>query len=1002
MDNTGWTLVETEFDPARLHRQETVFTLGNGYLGTRGAFEEGYPGDWPTTFIHGVYDDVPIVYTELANCPDWLPLAVFVKGERFRLDRGQVLGYRRQLDLRRGVVSRDVRWRSPAGHTVDLHFERFASLADPHLVAVRCQVMPLDFEGYIKIQAGLDGYPDNLGLKHWQILDQGDEVGQVWLHTRTRHTGVELGMAASLVLQGSRETRHWTVDCDGLPTLAAEYQAQREQTVTATKLVSVYTSRDLERMQAERQVADKAEVPPQMRATLDTFWAEMEAEGLIGESRPYTVADAATGKLNELLERRLRYEDLLAAHEAAWGEVWQASDVIIEGDPTAQLAVRYNLFQVLIAAPRHDDRVSIPAKTLSGFGYRGHVFWDTDVFIVPFLTHTQPALARNLLTYRYHTLPGARRKARAEGYQGAMFAWESAGTGDEVTPRWVPGPQGEEQVRIWCGDIELHITADVAYAAWCYWQATGDDDWMCDYGAEIILDTAVFWGSRAEWDANRGCYEIRDVIGPDEYHVHVDNNAFTNRMVQWHLETALEVLAWLRREHSDRATALEHQLDLTPDRLRHWADIIGGMLVLHDPESDLIEQFEGFFDLEDVDLADYEPRSQSMHAILGIEGTNKSQVLKQADVLMLLYLLRECYDRQALQTNWEYYGPRTDHTHGSSLGPAIHAFLTCELDRPEEAYEHFMRAALVDLEDVRGNTADGIHAASAGGVWQTVVFGFGGVRLTGAGPVATPHLLPGWTRLKFRLQYQGQWYDFDLRPESANQQISKSAIRNLQSAIRGVIFDLDGVLTDTSEFHYRAWKRLADEEGIPFDRQANEALRGVSRRESLLLLLGDRLATEERMQEMMARKNRYYQEFIQSVTSDNLLPGALDLLEELRNAGVKVAIGSVSKNARTVIERLDIADRLDAISDGYSVERHKPAPDLFLHAAAQLGLPPEQCVVVEDATAGVEAALATGTWAVGLGPVERVGAAHIVLPSLEGVRWTELRDRLIQVTEEVH
>jgi len=355
-----------------------------------------------------------------------------------------------------------------------------------------------------------------------------------------------------------------------------------------------------------------------------------------------------------------------------------------------------------------------------------------------------------------------------------------------------------------------------------------------------------------------------------------------------------------------------------------------------------------------------------------------------------------------LQTNWEYYGPRTDHTHGSSLGPAIHAFLTCELDRPEEAYEHFMRAALVDLEDVRGNTADGIHAASAGGVWQTVVFGFGGVRLTGAGPVATPHLLPGWTRLKFRLQYQGQWYDFDLRPESANQQISKSAIRNLQSAIRGVIFDLDGVLTDTSEFHYRAWKRLADEEGIPFDRQANEALRGVSRRESLLLLLGDRLATEERMQEMMARKNRYYQEFIQSVTSDNLLPGALDLLEELRNAGVKVAIGSVSKNARTVIERLDIADRLDAISDGYSVERHKPAPDLFLHAAAQLGLPPEQCVVVEDATAGVEAALATGTWAVGLGPVERVGAAHIVLPSLEGVRWTELRDRLIQVTEEVH
>ncbi len=208
--------------------------------------------------------------------------------------------------------------------------------------------------------------------------------------------------------------------------------------------------------------------------------------------------------------------------------------------------------------------------------------------------------------------------------------------------------------------------------------------------------------------------------------------------------------------------------------------------------------------------------------------------------------------------------------------------------------------------------------------------------------------------------------------------------------ILGVIFDLDGVLTDTSEFHYLGWQRLADEEGIPFDRQANEALRGLSRRDSLLRILGHRPVGEAQIQEMMARKNHYYQELIEGVTPANLLPGALALLDELRANNIRIAIGSVSKNARTVIDRLSIAERIDALSDGYSVDRHKPAPDLFLHAAAQLGLPPAQCVVFEDAASGVEAALAGGMWVVGLGPADRVGAAHLVLPDLDGVRWANV------------
>ena len=970
---TDWTVIETQFDPTQLHYKETVFTVGNGYLGTRGSFEEGYPGSMSATLIHGVYDDVPVVHTELANCPDWLPLVVVINGDRFRLDQGEILSYRRQFDLRRGLVSRNVRWRSGSGYTVDLHFERFASLVDRHVLGLRCQVTPLDFEGTIEVQSSINGYPDNQGVMHWEWINQGDittDQGDraTWLHLRTRNSGIEVGMASRLTVSGASTSTSVRVSgCQGYPSLSATFPVQSGQTVTLDKVVTVFTSRE-------------EKVP----------------------------AQAAQDKLREIGS----YTSLLSAQEVAWDEVWHSSDVAIEGDIKAQFAIRYNLFQVLIAAPRHDDTVSIPAKTLSGFAYRGHVFWDTEIFALPFLIFTQPELARNLLTYRYHTLNGARRKARDSGYKGAVFAWESAGTGDEVTPRWVPPADGDgELVRIWCGDRELHINTDVAYAVWQYWQATGDDDWMRDYGAELVLDTAVYWGSRVEWNAQQEQYEIREVIGTDEYHEHVSNNTFTNRMVQWHLEKALAVLEWLKSEYPDRAATLEEKLQLTLERQARWRDIISNIWILYDPETGIIEQSEGFFKLEDINLADYEPRTRSMQAILGIEGASKRQVLKQPDVLMLLYLLRETpglySDIKTLQKNWDYYAPRTDITYGSSLGPAIHAALASYLNQPEEAYERFMQAALVDLEDTRRNAKEGIHAASAGGVWQAIVFGFAGIRINDTYPQANPHLPKGWTRVKFKLQWRGEWYEFDLRSQEVEKESGKMEENENGKAgkspsnlpdIQGVIFDLDGVLTETAEYHYRGWQKLADEEGIPFDRQANEAMRGLSRRDSLLHMLGGQSRTEEQLEEMMERKNRYYLESIKDISPTDLLPGAVELLDELRSAGIKVALGSASKNAQEVIQRLGISDRVDSISDGYSVARSKPAPDLFLHAAAQLGLAPEHCVVVEDATSGVEAALAAGMWAVGLGPADRVGAAHVVLPSLEGVRWPDLLAKLNQAS----
>ena len=547
---TDWSLTESEFDPDQLHSRETIFTIGNGYLGTRGSLEEGYPQALPATLVQGVYDDAPVIYTELANCPDWLALVVTVNGERFRLDRGEIIHYKRQLDLRGGALSRSVRWRSPAGKTLDLRFERFASLDDRHVLGLRCQITPIECDGTFEIQSSLNGYPENQGLDHWEQLDQGQTEQGIWLQIRTRSSQIELGMAAKTTVVGN-DVAWQVMNTPGYPTGITTFSAIAGQTISIEKIVTVFTSQE-------------TELP--VRAAQDKL-ANLPAYGV-----------------------------LLNAHQQAWNGVWQHSDVEIEGDLNAQLAVRYNLFQLFIGASPHNDRVSVPAKTLSGFGYRGHAFWDTEIFILPFFTLTQPAIARSLLTYRYRTLDGARRKASHSGYQGAMFAWESAATGDEVTPRWAtPTDPYAEAVRIWCRDREIHISADIAYAVWQYWQATGDDLWLRDYGAEIILDTARFWISRVEWNAKQERDELCGVIGADEYHEQVDNNAFTNRMVQWHLEKAVAVYEWLQQAFPTDAAALVQRLQITPEHLLSFHAIIQQMYIPYDAKTGLIEQFEGFF-----------------------------------------------------------------------------------------------------------------------------------------------------------------------------------------------------------------------------------------------------------------------------------------------------------------------------------------------------------------------------------------------------------------------
>ena len=729
----GYVVTQDGFDPAAIpaahHHLETVFTLGNGRFASRGTFEEGFPGESALTFAHGIWDDTPIVFTELVNLPNWLQLSIDIDGDPFRLDQGQVLDFRRQTDLRRGILRRAVTWRAPGGQVVDLLFERFHAYDREHVAAVRLLVTAVSHPCAIAVRAGIDGHVANEDLLHLRPLEQGrGHDHSVWLTAETRHTRRRVALAAGLAAASSAGAVDPPAaeNCPGFPALRVAAVLAPGQTLQVDKPVAILTDRD----------------------------APAGAN----------LAEAATAEL-----RGRSYDRLRADHVAAWGRVWQRGDVIIEGDDEAQLALRFNLFQLLVAAPQTDDRVSIGAKTLSGYGYRGHVFWDTEIFMLPYLIYTYPRTARNMLMYRYHCLPGARRKAAGNGFSGAQFPWESAETGDEVTPRWVPHfADPTRLVRIWTGDIQIHITADIAYAAMQYWRITGDDAFMRDYGAEMILDGARFWATRAEPEADpagRISYAIRDVIGPDEYHEHVDNNSFTNYMGRRQLEAALEVHDWLRANHPAAAEELRDRLHLSDDELARWKDVIRGIRFFYNPDTGVIDQFEGFFSREPVDPELFRSADRSLQVVFGIEGANERQVLKQADVIMLLCLFRDEFDEHTWQVNYDIYMPITDLRYGSSLGPSFHAWAACEVGRPDEAYTHFMLAARADLRNPRGNAGDGIHAASTGGVWQAAVFGFAGLRHTPDGPTLRPRLPRHWRRLAFTYEYHGRPWYIDIRQD---------------------------------------------------------------------------------------------------------------------------------------------------------------------------------------------------------------------------------------------
>ena len=747
-----WYIEEREFDPKKLHGGETVYTIGNGYFGTRGTFEEGYPKANPGTLLFGVFDKIAIAKEELANAPDWLAIKLFVNDERFRLDQGKILDYHRILDMQHGILRREVRWESPGGIRIRITSERFASLADEHVGVIRYSLTAEEQPETggklnVLIWSALNMNVGNYDLIHWEPVEQRRDGELLWLQSQTRHSSVQLVQTMSFTSRDC-EFQKELIRSDTSPSIRIYKDLAVGETMTVEKAVVMYTSRD---------------VDDPLQTAIEHHHKILQSSASPAESgKHYTVLVEGTRYFNPCMQIE-PYETLLAEHKKAWQDYWRVSDVIIEGDDKAQQAVRYNIYQLCINASSHDSRYSIAAKGLTGFGYRGHVFHDTEIFMLPYFTFVHPDIARNLLMYRYRLLPAARAKAKSNGYEGAQYPWESTLNGEETTPPAIVHPETGELVPVLNGQIELHITASIAHGVWQYWQFTGDDEFMREYGTELLLYTAEFWASRVVWNPESGQYEIDNVIGPDEWHEHVNNNAFTNYMARWNIQAAIDALRWLKSTYPDKAKELTQQLDLHEKRLAHWHDVITYIHIPLDKRTGLIEQFDGFFKLELFDQEKYKGRTTSYQGILGIKVVQYYQIIKQADVLMLLTTLDQQFDLKTKKVNWEYYYPITDHDYGSSLTPAFHVILSSELGLVETAYHMFMKGALVDLEDQRGNSDEGIHCACAGAVWQAAILGFAGLRFTDDGYTTSPCWPEGWTRLAFTCFHKGKQLSIDLR-----------------------------------------------------------------------------------------------------------------------------------------------------------------------------------------------------------------------------------------------
>jgi len=713
-----WLIKETKWVKKLQGIRESQFCLGNGYLSIRGSLEDHPYDAKPGAYIAGLYDRIGSQVDELVNLPNPVNFTITtIEGQKFDMCTMDVLSHERVLNMKKGLLVRRTQYRDVQKRKYNYQSMRFVSMHNKNIGVMQIVFTPLDKDCVIDVVTGINTAVTTTGgfsegrKKHFRVKELGQHQKAGYLVSETleqKYTVVEWS-GFYYQLKNKRIFAKNNI---------LRLKLKRNQTIIFTKIFCIKHFRHKEQHQA---VKDR------------TFKIFKKA----------FYSDFAT---------------LLTRHVKAWEKLWKRADIIVEGTNELQKNLRFNIYHMLICAQDDKGFSSVGARTLSGDGYRGHIFWDADIFLLPFYLFNFSQIAKSMLLYRYNRLDQSRELARKEGFKGAKFAWESASTGQEETPEWARDIDGIIS-KVYTHKMEHHITADIAYAVYKYYEATDDAAFMENYGYELIFETARFWASRVTYNKRKKKYEILHVIGPDEFHVDVNNNAFTNVMAKWNLLIAHKLFNGIKKKRTI-FRKIKKKLDITDREAGLWKKIATGIGITLN-KNKIMEQFDGYFKLKRVSLTKTDENGIPMiPGTLKAKNIAKTQLSKQPDVLMLLYLLGDVFSSKTKNANYNFYINRT--VHKSSLSSSVCAILACEMHDLSRAYNLFNVALNADISNCYGNTDEGIHAASLGGVWQAIVSGFAGVRVKKGKIWIRPIMPHYWQRLAFSFLWKKNLIKLDV------------------------------------------------------------------------------------------------------------------------------------------------------------------------------------------------------------------------------------------------
>ncbi len=747
LDEELWLIKENEWIPSLQAVRESMFSIGNGYMGMRGTLEELPKDCIPGTYIAGIYDHVMARVAYLVNLPNPFNFRCAVNGEKLDINSMENHRHRRILNLHKGLLVRNTEFRNASGERLEYQSLRFVSMHSKNIGVMQVMITPLDCDCLLEVHTGIDTSVSNKGMqdegekRHFSVKEFGQEKNAVYLVVETL------------------EKRHAVIFWSGF-----------------------YYELDSKKVFAEDSV---------VKFTLQKRQPVFFTKIFYIEHFPCNSSYAAHKKNTYKKFYRSFHTDfntLLKAHINQWETQWDTADVQIKGTANLQKNLRFNIYHLLICAPDNDGFSSIGARTLSGEGYKGHVFWDSEIFLLPFYLFTNPKVAKNMLLYRYKRIDMARELAKEAGFEGAKFPWESAGTGDEQTPDWSRDINGKI-VKIFTHTMEIHITADIAYAVYNYYSVTEDEDFMDRYGYEILFETARFWKSRAEYKTRKQIYEITHVTGPDEFHADVNNNVYTNFLARWNLNTAYKMCKNLKKNNPQVYAELKRKLSLKESEISEWHTVATKLKNPVVNNNGVIEQFDGYFKLRNVPIMETDENGiPILPSRLGSKELAKTQLIKQADILMLMHLFPHVFNFKTVRANYDYYMPRT--VHRSSLSPSFCSIAACQAKDIFRAYHLFNVSLRADVSNLYGNTHEGIHAASCGGTYQAVIFGFAGITIRDKTLSINPRIPRTWSRLIFSLLWRGCLLRFDIDHNTVTILIQKSKRKQIKIRIFNTVHTL--------------------------------------------------------------------------------------------------------------------------------------------------------------------------------------------------------------------